>query len=216
MTSPSLHSIAPDAAAARLEIDAERLRLFNRQVVRVPVGVLFATGFIGYMMAPHVGAGLAWGWAGAALGIFCVRALASAVLLARRPAGARIAAWIRWLTVGATVSGMVAGSAAILFFSAPPLEWAILTMVLCAWSAAGIAVSVALPAAFYGLVTSFLVPLAIGWVVSTMPLRLPVAGLILFFLFYLVIFARDGSQLVERALRVGFENEELARQLRLS
>jgi two-component system, sensor histidine kinase len=208
--------IAPDAAAARLAIDAERVRLFNRQVVRVPVGVLFATGFIGYMMAPHVGAGLAWGWAGAALGVFCVRALASAVLLARPPAGARIAAWIRWLTAGATVSGLVAGTAAIFFFSAPPLEWAILTMVLCAWSAAGIAVSVALPAAFYGLVTSFLVPLAIGWVVSEMPLRLPVAGLILFFLFYLVIFARDGSQLVERALRVGFENEELARQLRLS
>jgi signal transduction histidine kinase len=207
---------APDAAAARLVIDAERLRLFNRQVVRVPVGVLFATGFIGYMMAPHVGAGLAWGWAGAAFGVFCIRALASAVLLVRPPAGPRIAVWIRWLTAGAAVSGLVAGSAAILFFSAPPLEWAILTMVLCAWSAAGIAVSVALPVAFYGLVTSFLVPLAVGWVVSAMPLRLPVAGLILFFLFYLVIFARDGSRLVERALRVGFENEELARQLRLS
>ena len=217
VTSPLQASpIAPDAAAARLVIDAERLRLFNRQVVRVPVGVLFATGFVGYMMVPHVGPGLAWGWAGAAWGVFCVRALASAVLLARPPAGARIAVWIRWLTVGATVSGVVAGSAVIVFFSAPPLEWAILTMVLCAWSAAGIAVSVALPAAFYGLVTFFLVPLAVGWVVSAMPLRLPVAGLILFFLFYLVIFARDGSQLVERALRVGFENEELARQLRLS
>ena len=140
VTSPLQASpFAPDAAAARLVIDAERLRLFNRQVVRVPVGVLFATGFIGYMMVPHVGPGLAWGWAGAALGVFCVRALASAVLLARPPAGARIAAWIRWLTAGATVSGVVAGSAAIVFFSAPPLEWAILTMVLCAWSAAGIA-----------------------------------------------------------------------------
>ncbi len=202
---------APDATAGRRAIDAERLRLFNRQVVRAPVGVLFAAVFIGHMMAPHVGAGTAWGWASVAAGIWIVRALVSAALLAHPPQ--QLGGWIRFLAVSSTASGVVAGSAAILFFRAPPLEWAMLTMVLCAWCAAGIAISATLPTAFYGLATCFLAPLAAAWVVSEMPLRVPVAGLILFFLFYLIVFARDGSQLMERALRAGFENEELARRL---
>lgn len=204
-----------DLPPRELAIDAERLRLANRQVVRAPPGVLFAAGFIGYMMAPHAGAGLAWGWAGAAVGIWVVRAIVSGVLLSRPPAAPHVRAWLRYVTVSTTASGMVAGSAALLFFGAPPLEWAIMTMVLCAWAAAGIAVSGAVPAAFVGLVTAFLVPLALAWSASTMPLRLPVAGLILFFLFYLLVFARDGAALMARALRVGFDNEELAQRLRV-
>jgi signal transduction histidine kinase len=200
---------------AEFALDAERLRLVARQVVRAPLGVLVAAGFIGYIMAPRVGAGTAWGWAGAAVGIWSLRAAICAVLLARPPAGPQLRFWIRFLIVSAALSGMVAGSAAFLFFRAPPLEWAVMTMVLCAWGAAGIAVSGAVPAAFYGLVTFFLLPLAVSWSVSDMPLRLPVAGMLLFFLFYLIIFARDGAALVARALHVGFENEELARQLRV-
>ena len=83
---PDPHATAMDALPpepAQLAIDAERVRLANRQVVRAPPGVLFAAGFIGYMMAPHAGPGLAWGWAGAAVGIWVLRALVSAALLAR-------------------------------------------------------------------------------------------------------------------------------------
>jgi signal transduction histidine kinase len=203
-----------DPDVARIRLDAERLRLFGRQVVRAPIAALVAPGFIAYIMAPHMGPGIAWGWAGAALGMWSLRALVCAVLLARPPTGARIRMWIRFLVVATAVSGMVAGSATILFFRAPPLEWALLTMVLCSWSAGGIAVSGAVPAAFYGLVIFFLGPLAVAWGVSDMPLRLPVAGMILFLLFYLVVFARDGAALMARALRVGFENEDLAKRLR--
>ena len=205
---------ATDAEVARHALDAERLRLVNRQVVRAPLGVIIASAFIAYMMAPHVGAGQGWGWAGAVIGIWCARAVICLVLLARPPVGPRIQSWIRFLSFSATASGMVAGSAAFLFFNAPPFEWAIMTMVLVSWGAAGVAVSGAVPAAFYGLVTFFLAPLAIAWALSDLPLRLMVAGLILFTLFYLIIYARDGAELVGRALRVGFENEELARQLR--
>lgn len=200
------------ASSLQPAIEAERLRLFNRQVVRVPVGVLFAAGFIAYMMSPHVGTAAAWSWAGVAVAIWAVRTALSGALLARPPQDA--GAWMRRLTAAATVSGIAAGSASIVFFDAPAFEWAMMTMVLCAWSAAGIAISVAVPTAFYGLASSFLVPLAMAWAVSDRPFRLAVAGLILFFLFYLIAFARDGSQLLERALRVGYENEELARQLR--
>jgi signal transduction histidine kinase len=205
---------ATNPEVARFALDAERLRLVSRQVVRAPLGVIIASVFIAYMMAPHVGALGAWGWAAAAIGIWSARAAICLVLLARPPAGPRIRSWIHFLIFSATASGMVAGSAAFLFFRAPPLEWAIMTMVLCSWGAAGVAVSGAVPAAFYGLVTFFLAPLAIAWAVSDVPLHLGVAGLILFTLFYLIVYARDGAELVTRALRVGFENEELARQLR--
>jgi signal transduction histidine kinase len=212
----SASGVGHDAAAARRAIDGERLRLIARQTVRAPLGVLIAAAFIAYIMAPHVDAGLAWGWAAAAVGIWCLRAGVSAWLIARPPAGRAIRAWIGRLVAAATLSGAVAGSTAVLFFGTPPLEWALMTMVLCAWSAGGIAVSGAVPGAFYGLVTLFLAPLAVGWLASDMPLRVPVAGMILFFLAYLILFARDGAGLVSHALQVGYENEELARQLRLS
>lgn len=200
---------------ARRAIDAERLRLVCRQTVRAPLGVLVAAGFIAATMAPHVGAAPAWGWCAAAVGLWSLRAAVAARLLAHPPAGERVERWIRVLVASATASGAVAGSAAWVFFGAPPLEWALMTMVMCAWSAGGIAVSAALPAAFYGLVTLFLAPLSVGWLASDMPLRVPVAALLLFFLFYLIVSARDGAALVARALRVGFENEDLARQLQL-
>jgi signal transduction histidine kinase len=199
---------------ARAVIDAERLRLLCRQTVRAPLGVLVAAGFVAAIMAPRVGNTLAWGWAGAAIGLWTLRAAVAAVLLARPPAHTR--RWIGVMVAAATLSGAVAGASVLVFFGAPPLEWALMTMVLCAWSAGGVAVSAAVPAAFYGLVTLFLAPLALGWLASDMPLRVPVAGMIVFFLFYLIVYARDGAALVARALRVGFENEELARQLRLS
>jgi signal transduction histidine kinase len=202
-----------DAGSA---IDAERLRLLCRQTVRAPIGVLVAAGFVAAIMAPHVGAPAAWGWAAAAIGLWALRAAVAARLLVKPPPAHRTPRWIQLMIAAATLSGAVAGASVLVFSGAPPLEWVLMTMVLCAWSAGGVAVSAAVPAAFYGLVTLFLTPLALGWLVSDLPLRLPVAAMIVFFLFYLIVYARDGAALVARALRVGFENEELARQLRLS
>ena len=206
---------APHAEASSV-IDAERLRLLCRQTVRAPIGVLVAAGFVAAIMAPRVGSAPAWGWAGSAIGLWTLRAAVAALLLARPPMPEHTRRWIGVMVAAATLSGAVAGSSVWVFLGAPPLEWALMTMVLCAWSAGGVAVSAAVPAAFYGLVTLFLAPLAIGWLASDMPLRVPVAGMIVFFLFYLIVYARDGAALVARALRIGFENEELARQLRLS
>ncbi|HET9206246.1 MAG TPA: ATP-binding protein [Burkholderiaceae bacterium] len=202
-----------DAGSA---IDAERLRLLCRQTVRAPIGVLVAAGFVAAIMAPHVGAPAAWGWAAAAIGLWTLRAAVAARLLVKPPPAHRTPRWIQLMVAAATLSGAVAGASVVVFSGAPPLEWVLMTMVLCAWSAGGVAVSAAVPAAFYGLVTLFLTPLALGWLASDLPLRLPVAAMIVFFLFYLIVYARDGAALVARALRVGFENEELARQLRSS
>lgn len=212
--SPASAPAAGDAALAQAAIDSERLRLIARQTVRAPIGVAVAAGFIAYTMAPHAGAALAWGWAAAALGSWALRAVVCARLLARPPATAQVRPWLHRLVAAAAASGAIAGATAVLFFGAPPLEWSLLTMVLCAWAAGGIAVSAAVPAAFYGLATLFLAPLAVGWAASDMPLKWPVAAMILFFLGYLILFARDGALLVANALRVGFENEDLARQLR--
>ncbi len=203
-----------DPVAAKVRLDAERLRLVCRALARTPLGVLPATAFVAYIMAPHVGAGRAWGWTAAMVVIWGTRAVICAVLLHRPPPAHRLRFWIRYLIASAAVSGMVGGAAAILFFSAPPLENALMTMVLCCWCAAGIAVSGAVPLAFYGLVVFFLTPIALGWALSGNQDGLLVASLLVLFMFLLMTYARDGAELVGRALRVGFENEELARRLR--
>jgi signal transduction histidine kinase/CheY-like chemotaxis protein len=205
---------AADPAAAAGRLDAERIRLVSRAMVRTPLGVLPATAFIAYIMTPHFGAFRSWGWMAATFAIWCVRAGVYGALLRSAPPPHRQRYWIRHMVATAALGGLVGGSAAILFFSAPPLESALLTMVICGWCAAGVAVSGALPLAFCAMVTLFLLPLAVAWLLSGIPQALPVAGLLILFMFLLMTFARDSAELVGRTLRVGFENEDLARRLR--
>jgi two-component system, sensor histidine kinase len=201
------------AAAASGRLDAERLRLVCRAVVRTPLGVLPASAFIAYIMAPHVGAGRAWGWMALVLALWSVRAVVCAVLLRRPPPLDRVRFWIRFQIVFAWAGGIAAGSAAVLFAQAPTLEMAYMTMIVCGWCAAGLAVSGAVPAAFFGLVVFFLGPLTAAWALSNRADGPLVATLLILFIVLLTTYARDSAQLVARTLRVGFENEELARRL---
>jgi two-component system, sensor histidine kinase len=203
-----------DHAAASVKLDAERLLLVCRAMVRTPLGVLPASAFVAYTMAPHVGAWRAWGWMAVVLAIWSVRAAICGLLLRHPPPLDRIRFWIRYIIVSGAVSGMAGGSAAVLFSSAPQLESAFLTMVICGWSAAGLAVSGAVPAAFYGFIVFFLTPITLTWAFSGDQTGLLVATLLVLFLVLLITHARDSAELVGRALRVGYENEELARRLR--
>ena len=201
------------AAAADQHLDAERLRLVCRAVVRTPLGVLPATAFVAYIMTPYAGAALAWGWMAIVVAIWSARVVVCAVLLRRPPAPERVGPWIRFQIAAAMLGGMAGGSAALLFHAAPELEYAYLTMVVCGWCAAGLAVSGAVPLAFYGFVALFLAPLTAGWVLSDNTDALLVATLLVLFIFLLTTYARDNAQLVGRALRMRFENEELVRLL---
>ena len=201
------------AAAADQHLDAERLRLVCRAVVRTPLGVLPATAFVAYIMTPYAGAALAWGWMALVVAIWSARVVVCAVLLRRPPAPERVGPWIRFQIAAAMLGGMAGGSAALLFHAAPELEYAYLTMVVCGWCAAGLAVSGAVPLAFYGFVALFLAPLTAGWVLSDNTDALLVATLLVLFIFLLTTYARDNAQLVGRALRMRFENEELVRLL---
>jgi signal transduction histidine kinase len=209
-----MSAVAAADTAADVRLDAERLRLVCRAVVRTPLGVLPASAFIAYIMAPYVGPRVAWGWMVAVLAIWSGRAAICAVLLRRPPAAERIGFWIRFQIGAAMVGGIAGGAAAVLFRPVPELESAYLTMVFCGWCAAGLAVSAAVPAAFYGFVTFFVGPLALSWAMSGHADGVLVAILLALFMFLLITYARDNAQLVARALLVGFENEELARSLR--
>ena len=178
-------------------------------MVRAPFGVLPAGAFIAYVMQPHVGALLAWGWVAVVLAIWGGRAVISALLLRSPPVTQHVAPWIRFQTGAALVGGLAGGVAGILFYRAPELEYAYLTMVVCGWCAAGLAVSGALPVAFYGFVILFLAPLSAAWAFSGHTDGLLIATLLVLFIFLLTTYARDNAQLVARALRVGFENESL-------
>lgn len=211
MVSESATLIAPGAAG---RLDAERLRLVCRAVVRTPLGVLPASAFIAYVMAPHVGAAHAWGWMLLVSTLWSARAVICARLLRRPPPLERVPSWIRFQALAAAASGIAAGSAGALFHAAPELEAAILTMVVCGWCAAGLGVSGALPIAFYGLIGFFIPPIALGWALSGYAYGSLIAILLVLFMFLLGTHARDSAQLVGQALRVGFENEALAGQLR--
>jgi signal transduction histidine kinase len=204
----------PLAPATDVRLDAERLRLVCRAVVRTPLGVLPATAFIAYIMAPYAGAWVAWGWMAVVLTIWCGRAAISAALLRRPPAPERVGLWIRFQIAAVTLGGLAGGAAGILFRAAPEIELTFLTMVVCGWCAAGLAVSAAIPAAFYGFVVLFIAPLTVAWAISGHADALLVATLLVLFIFLLITYARDISMLVARALRIGFENEELVRLLR--
>jgi signal transduction histidine kinase/CheY-like chemotaxis protein len=197
-----------------MRLDAERLRLVCRAVVRTPLGVLPASAFIAYIMTPYTGAPRAWGWMAVVLAIWSARAAICAVLLRRPPPPERVRLWIRFQIAAAMLGGIAGGAAAVLFRSVPELESAYLTMVACGWCAAGLAVSGAVPAAFYGFVAVFVTPLALGWAFSGHADGPLLATLLALFMFLLITYARDNAQLVGRALRVGFENEELVAQLR--
>jgi two-component system, sensor histidine kinase len=201
------------AAAASGRLDSERLRLVCRAVVRTPLGVLPASAFIAYIMAPHVGAARAWGWMALVLALWSARAVVCALLLRRPPLLDRVRFWIRFQIVFAWAGGIAAGSAAFLFAAAPTLETAYMTMVVCGWCAAGLAVSGAVPAAFFGLVAFFLGPFTVAWASSGRVDGPLVATLLVLFIVLLTTYARDSALLVARTLRVGFENEELARRL---
>jgi len=208
----ALLAAVPEASATG-RLDAERLRLVCRAVVRTPIGVLPATAFIAYIMAPYFGPWRAWGWMALMVAVWSTRAIVCARLLRKPPAAGRVGFWIRYVITSAALSGIVGGAAALLFFPAPPVEAALMTMVICGWCAAGIAVSGAVPLAFYGLILPFMAPLAFAWALSGADNGWLVALLLVMFIFLLVTYARDGAELVARALRVGFENEDLARRL---
>lgn len=202
-----------EPAAADLRLDAERLRLVCRAVVRTPLGVLPATAFIAYIMTPYAGAALAWGWMAVVLAIWSARAAMCAVLLRRPPPPERVGPWIRFQIAAAMLGGLAGGAAALLFHAAPEVEYAYMTMVVCGWCAAGLAVSGAVPVAFYGFVVLFVAPLTAGWALSDNADALLVATLLVLFIFLLTTYARDNAQLVGRALRMRFENEELVQLL---
>jgi len=198
---------------ADLRLDAERLRLVCRAMVRTPLGVLPATAFIAYIMAPYAGSGLAWGWMAVVFAIWCTRAAISAVLLRKPPAPERFGLWINFQIAAAMVGGLAGGLAGPLFHTAPEVEFAYLTMVVCGWCAAGLAVSGAVPVAFYGFVVMFLAPIIATWALSDNADALLVATLLVLFIFLLTTYARDNAQLVGRALRMRFENEDLVQRL---
>ena len=111
-----------EPAAADLRLDAERLRLVCRAVVRTPLGVLPATAFIAYIMTPYAGGALAWGWMAVVLAIWSARAAMCAVLLRRPPPPERVGPWIRFQIAAAMLGGLAGGAAALLFHAEQPTD----------------------------------------------------------------------------------------------
>jgi signal transduction histidine kinase len=207
-------TLAPDSGIkgeASRRVLAEQLELLCRQWVRLPLPMLLLCLYVGYLVWGYVHPAMTVGWAAALLGGIVGR---SAYLTARR---AQIRqqpqAWAGRLVVSAFVSGMIAGSAALLFFNAlPPDRQALLTMVMCCWGAGGIATSGAYPRAYYAFALPMFAQIAVVWLQPGVPGAWFISVLLCAFLAVMIIFVRDNGRMVVDSIRLRFANEELLAQ----
>lgn len=198
----------PEAASRVL---AEQLTLLCQQWVRLPLPMLLLCLYVGYLVWGYVHPGILLGWAAALLGGIIGRS--SYLIVHRAKVKQQPQAWAGRLVAFAVVSGIIAGSAAPLFFNGlPPDRQALLTMVMCCWGAGGIATSGAYPRAYYAFALPLFAQIAVVWLQPGAPDAWFISILLCAFLAVMIIFVRDNGRMVVESIRLRFVNEELLAQ----
>jgi signal transduction histidine kinase len=195
------------------EVLAEQVTLLARQWVRVPFPVLLLTLYIGYLAWPYVAPAALLGWAlitvGALLArmFLCLR-LQESGKLAREPER-----WARRLAVFALGNGIVSGAIALLLFPAlPPIEQAILMMLLCLWGVGAVAANSAYPPAYYAFSSPLFAQVAAGWLTAGAPDPVFVMAMLALLVTTALVFARDSGRVILESIRLRFANERLLAQ----
>lgn len=193
------------------QIRAEQIEILFRQIPLAQVSnLLVATALAGFLwrIAPH-GMLLAW-WAAVAF-IVLVR-LVLVIGYRRRPADSRVP-WHKLMTGTTVFSGLVWGSAGVLFFfpdSAAALI--VLSVVLASMSAGSIASHSSWPPAQFSYVILTLTPITLRYLIEGGDLWL-LGPLCLLYLYNLLAFARQLSRTLVESIRLRLEKQELARVL---
>jgi signal transduction histidine kinase len=194
-------------------VPAAQLALLCRHWLRLPFPILVLCAYIGYLAWGYVAPPLVVGWAALTVGVLIVRSILVLALrrgeqLARNPE-----AWARRLSGLAAVSGVVSGSAALLFFAALPADrQALLTMVMCCWGAGALASSSAYPRAYLFFALPLFAQIAIAWLQADAPGAWFIAILLVAFLAMMIVFVREGGRVVVESIELRFANEELLAQ----
>ncbi len=194
-------------------VRAEQLALLCRQWLRLPLPILVLCAYVAYLSWGYVALPTVIGWAVLTVGVLVARsililALRRGAALARHPE-----AWERRFTALAAVSGVVSGSAALLFFEALPADrQALLTMVMCCWGAGALASSSAYPRAYIAFAAPLFAQIAFAWLHADAPGAWFIALLLVAFLAVMLVFVREGGRVVVESIELRFANEELLLQ----
>jgi len=195
------------------EVRAEQLRLYCKQAIRIPIGVVILTGYVIYLFWNHVGRLLLVAWLLAVCGALMYRTWLSTRLLKQALSPAEVDKWTRFMVGFAFVNGALGGSSGIFFFPVAPLpEQALHTMLLAAWCAAAIATSGMMARSFYMFSVPLLAPIIVGW--WRHDEHWFNAALLVAFLVYLMLYVRDTGRTVTEALHTRYENVTLVGELR--
>jgi signal transduction histidine kinase len=209
----SLPASAPAGNGLSRRVRAAQLALLCRQWLRLPFPILVLCAYIGYLAWGYVAPPIVVAWAALTVGVLVARSI---VILALRR-GEQVArnpeAWARRLSGLAAVSGVVSGSAALLFFPALPADrQALLTMVMCCWGAGALASSSAYPRAYLFFALPLFAQIAIAWLQADAAGAWFIAILLAAFLAMMLVFVREGGRVVVESIELRFANEELLSQ----
>lgn len=204
----------PGSPIART-LEAEQLSLLCRQALRVPVVVIVICAYLVFLAWDHYRHDLLVVWALLTCGASILRMPVCARILQKPLARDELPFWIRLMLGFSILNGVLAGMGSLLFFSALPAEkQAILTMVLCCWSAGAIATTSAYPRSFYLFSIPFFAPLVYGWAVSDAHGAFVIALMIVLFALIQIAFLHDNGKMVVDSIRIRYENADLVIQLR--
>ncbi|MCC6532853.1 MAG: hybrid sensor histidine kinase/response regulator [Burkholderiales bacterium] len=210
-----MRSASPAAAERHGDaIAAERLQMFCGQSVLIPFGVAVLCGYIVYMLWAHHRHDYLIAWAVATWGALALRAALAGRLAKRALDRDQVSHWTRFMIGICFVNGLLGGAAGFLFFEGSPLAaQALLTMLLCCWSAGAMATSGAIPLAFYAFLLPFLAPITSSWLATDIHGSNYTALLIVFFAAYEVIFVRDNARVLVNAVVASNRSKALALEL---
>jgi two-component system, sensor histidine kinase len=193
----------------------------RRQLTELALQQAMAAGRVGMagaclvaaLVSPGLGYGAAAGWAA----LLCAYLLWRDRLLNRTLAALdRAPGADAWLPLIGSTVGL--GSLLGLFGATTVLDVAheyrlLLTMVLCCWCAAAMA-SLGFSARLYAAyLAAVLGPLALAWVFTDAPGRLPIAASLVLFGLVLQVFSLNFARRVQEGIAIRAENAELVRQL---
>ena len=211
--SPTLPAGGSGKGELSRRVRTEQLALLCQQWIRLPLPILLLCVYIAYLCWSYVPLPAVLGWAALTVGILIVRSV-MIIVLRRGPQLARDPErWARRFTALAALSGLVSGSAALLFFGALPADrQALLTMVMCCWGAGGLASSSAYPRAYTVFAVPLFAQIAIAWLQADAAAGWSIALLLAAFLAVMLIFVRDMGRVVVQSIELRFANEELLAQ----
>jgi len=200
-----------EARALRPAVLNELVGLHARVLRRMPVVQFFVVLGLGALVYPFLPLNLFLGWSALTLSVECLRALMAIWFLRQVATEQRLnVRWMHGVFVAlAVLAGGAVGLGATRFLPHLPIErQAVLSIVLYAMPAAGVAVSVASKEILAAYSAAILLPAAFTWA-RLFPDELSVLGLTLVFLVFLISIASDGERLLLRSVRIRQERDRV-------